>query len=53
VAEGVAFSTGKAVLGWVTQYRSVAVYDSIGELLAIHSHAGRTRVEWVDDEVRP
>ncbi len=49
VAEGIVFSTGKVVLAWVTQYRSVAVYDSLAELEAIHGHDGRTAVEWLDD----
>jgi len=54
VAEGILFSTGKAVLAWTTEYRSVAIYDSIGTLTAIHGHNGRTRIEWIDslpDEV--
>jgi hypothetical protein len=49
VAEGVLFSTGKCVLSWVTEFRSVAVYDNIEELNAIHGHNGRTRVEWIDE----
>lgn len=48
VAEGILFSTGKAVLAWVTRYRSVAIYDSIEELEAIHGHDGRTKIEWID-----
>ena len=47
VAEGVLFSTGKCVLAWVTEYQSVAVYDSIEELEAIHGHNGRTKIEWL------
>lgn len=48
VAEGILFSTGKAVLGWVTSFRSIAVYDSLSELEAIHGHGGATRVIWTD-----
>lgn len=48
VAEGAVFSTGKAVVGWVTAFRSVAVYDSIGEVEAIHGHGGATRIVWLD-----
>ena len=47
VAEGVEFSNGKCVLCWITQYRSVAVYDSIRELDAIHGHNGKTEIVWV------
>ena len=50
VAEGVLFSTGKAVIAWTTKYTSVAVYDSLAELEAIHGHEGRTTIEWVDEE---
>lgn len=42
VAEGVQFSTGKCVLAWVTEFRSIAIYDSIKELEAIHGHNGNT-----------
>ena len=48
VAEGVAFSTGKVVLSWCSEYRSVTVYDTVGDLEAIHGHEGRTRIEWLD-----
>ncbi len=47
VAEGVEFSNGKCVLCWITQYRSVAVYDSIRELESIHGHDGKTLVVWI------
>ena len=42
VAEGVEFSNGKVVLCWVTRYRSVAVYDSMAEMMAVHGHDGST-----------
>lgn len=48
VAEGVEFSTGKAAMGWLTSVRSVALYDSIADLEAIHGHGGLTVIEWVD-----
>lgn len=44
VAEGVLFGSGKCVLHWCTQTRSVAVYDSIADLIRIHGHNGATRV---------
>ena len=46
VAEGIEFSNGKCALCWLTRYRSVAVYDSIRELEAIHGHDGKTQVVW-------
>lgn len=50
VAEGALSRTGKVVLFWITQYRSIAVYDSIDELIAIHGHDGHTIIEWIDGE---
>lgn len=50
VAEGIWFSNGKAVISWTTKYMSVAVYDSIAELEAIHGHEGRTRIEFIDSD---
>lgn len=44
VAEGVEFSNGKCALCWITPYRSVAIYDSIKELEAIHGHNGKTEI---------
>jgi hypothetical protein len=49
VAEGILFSNGKAIISWTVKYMSVAVYDSIAELEAIHGHEGRTTIEWVDE----
>lgn len=44
VAEGVLFANGKAVLSWNTKHTSIAVYDSMEQVRAIHSHGGKTRV---------
>lgn len=46
VAEGVQFASGKCVLAWTTAVQSIAVYDSIADLVAIHGHDGKTRVRW-------
>jgi len=48
VAEGVVFSTGRACLVWVTEFKSVGVYDYLADVLAIHGHDGKTRVVWLD-----
>lgn len=48
VAEGVQFASGKCALSWLTAHTSVAVYDSIETLDAIHGHNGKTRVVWVE-----
>ncbi len=51
IAEGVLFTKGTkwAVLNWLTQYTSAAIYPSIDELMKIHGHGGKTVLEWVDE----
>jgi hypothetical protein len=49
VAEGVQFSTGRCVLAWVTRFQSLAIYNSIDEIRAIHGHDGKTLVSWVEE----
>ncbi len=49
VAEGVVFSNGWCALHWLTKYTSVAFYQSVAELEAIHGHAGATRVVFEDE----
>jgi hypothetical protein len=44
VARGVIFPTGKCVMEWQTKHTSVAVYDSVDELMAIHGHDGKTEI---------
>lgn len=53
VAEGVLFSNSKAVITWKTIHKSVCIYDSLAEMLAVHGHGGRTRVIWDGDEEAP
>ena len=36
--EGVVFSDGKCVIRWLTGKRSVAVWDSFEDMMAIHGH---------------
>lgn len=49
VAEGVEFSNGRCVISWKTKHSSIAIYDSIFQLDAIHSHGGKTIVVWLDN----
>mgnify|MGYP003405328378 FL=1 len=46
VAEGVMFSNGWCSMHWLSKYTSVAYYQSVAELEAIHGHNGKTRVVW-------
>jgi len=36
--EGVQFTDGKVAIRWLTAKRSVAVWDSLEDMLAIHGH---------------
>ncbi len=49
VAEGVQFFNGKCTLTWITEFSSVAVYDSIDLVEKIHGHNGKTVIVWVDE----
>lgn len=51
VAEGVLFSNGRVALTWLTKHTSVAIYESMTAVEAIHGHGGKTRI--VFDEVTP
>ena len=44
VAQGVIFDNGQCVLTWLTPHTSVAVYQNIEAVIAIHGHGGKTRV---------
>lgn len=46
VAEGVQFSNGKCALSWLSEHTSVAIYDDIVVLEAIHGHDGKTIIRW-------
>ncbi len=46
IAEGVVFGDGTAVLRWLTEHRSTAIYESARELLAIHGHGGKTEIRY-------
>ena len=49
--EGVVFSDGRVAVRWLTAHRSVAVWDSLGEMLAVHGHAEYgSELVWLDVE---
>lgn len=48
ITEGIQFSSGQCVIAWVTKYKSIAIYESIEELMAIHGHDGKTELQWID-----
>lgn len=46
VADGVVFWNGKCAVSWRTKHTSVAVYDDIETVEAIHGHNGQGRIEF-------
>jgi hypothetical protein len=51
VAEGVVFDSGKVVVAWnphktLAKVTTVVVFDSVDDVVKLHGHDGRTRVEW-------
>ena len=48
VAEGVQFSSGEAVLHWLSQFSSITVFSCVDVMMKIHSHDGKTKIKWVD-----
>ena len=42
VAEGVEFADGTAVIRWLGEFKSTAVFASVEDLVAVHGHEGRT-----------
>lgn len=36
--QGVVFDSGKCVIQWLTAIRSVAVFDSLDDMIRIHGH---------------
>ena len=47
VAEGVEWEDGSATLRWMGRIKSVAHYDRLADVTAIHGHGGSTRVRFV------
>jgi hypothetical protein len=44
VAEGVVFYDGKVALRWKTANASTTIFDDVADMLAVHGHAGKTRL---------
>ena len=49
VAQGFIADNGKVSLFWLSEHPSVTIYDNIGEVKAIHGHAGNTEVRMEPD----
>lgn len=51
IAEGTLYSNTKVVISWLTVHKSMGIYDSLAEMMAVHTHGTKTRLVW-DDEVQ-
>ena len=51
VAEGAVFSNGKVAVTWRGPVRSVTVYESLEDAMAIHCHGGATNMYWRGPDV--
>lgn len=49
VAWGVEFPDGYVAIRWNTEHRSSVIYDSMKDVVVIHGHGGKTRVDWIDE----
>ena len=52
IAQGFIFDNGKVALTWLSEHPSVTIYNSIGEVHAIHGHGGKTEVVMEPDYKR-
>ena len=47
IAQGCQFDDGLVVLRWLGVHASLAVWDDVNEMLAVHGHDGATTVHWL------
>ena len=52
IAQGFIFDNGKVALTWLSEHPSMTIYDSIGEVTAVHGHGGKTEVVMEPDYKR-
>lgn len=53
VAEGVVFANGKVAISWRTKHTSIAIYDDMKTVKAIHGHGGSTTIEFIPEGKTP
>ncbi len=49
VAEGVRYSNGTVSVQWLREPGALTIFASIGDLIAVHGHGGRTEIFWLDE----
>jgi hypothetical protein len=45
---GVQFPDGKVATRWNSRIAQTCVFDSLGDVMVVHGHNGKTVLEWVD-----
>ncbi len=52
--EGVIFSDGVVAVRWLTECRSVSIWDFFDDLIKVHGHEGeyQTEIRWGDGNVQ-
>lgn len=48
VADGVQFADGSVALRWRGEHPCTSVWPDVAAVVAVHGHAGSTRVAWID-----
>jgi len=51
VAEGVRFTDGTVSLRWLRLPQQTSFFASVGDVLVVHGHSGKTELRWLDDAV--
>lgn len=46
VAEGYMLPTGRVVIEWLVAPFAIGIFSSLPELIQVHGHGGKTRVEF-------
>jgi hypothetical protein len=49
VAQGLEFDSGRAVMEWLVPPCSINIFESVEELISVHGHSGKSRVQFVDN----
>lgn len=52
VAFGVEFPDGTVAMRWNSPIAQTCVWSCVDDIVAIHGHKGKTRLEWIDDNDR-
>ena len=48
IAFGVAFTDGHVVLRWCSKHPATSAWNSLDDMLAVHSHREDTIIQWID-----